>query len=81
MSPPLPEAGYQRDHRCQTPGCTNDFSIITIRVDDSETTMFCEGCNLTFNLAVLSKLAQEGMLPGFGEAAGTVDGQATTPVV
>lgn len=82
MTTPAPaEPGYRRDHACQTLGCPNDFSIITIRVDDSETMMLCEGCNLSFNLAVLQRLSEQGLLPGLDTPPETVDGQATTPVV
>lgn len=60
------EPGVTRDHKCQTPQCPNDFSVIMIRVDDSETDMLCETCTLAFWLAVLQKANETGVLPGEG---------------
>lgn len=62
MTVPADLPAATRDHGCQTPGCPNDFNVITIRVDDSEINMLCEGCNLAFNLAVLQRLGEQGML-------------------
>lgn len=63
------DAPVTRDHRCQTDKCPNDFSVITIRVDTSDIMMFCEGCNLAFNMAVMTQMHDEGLIE-LGEQAG-----------
>lgn len=64
MTEPAAVPPVIRDHGCQTPGCPNDFNVITVRVDDSEISMLCEGCHLAFTLAVLQRLGEQGMLVG-----------------
>lgn len=79
MTEQADQAPVERDHKCQTPECPNDFNVITLRVDDSTTNYLCEGCNLAFNLRVLQALVEDGsiVLP----ASVTRDEQATpTPV-
>lgn len=62
MTAPATEAGFRRDHGCQTPGCPNDFAVVVVRVDSSETDMLCESCNLAFWLAVLQQAAEQGVI-------------------
>jgi transcription elongation factor Elf1 len=69
MSTTAPGTPVQRNHDCQTPDCPNQVSVVTIRLDDMETTALCEACNLTFNLAVLQKAAELGVITPGGPPA------------
>lgn len=62
MATPLADAPVTRDHRCQTDRCPNDFAVITIRVDTSDIMLLCEGCNLAFNMAVLTQMHDKGLI-------------------
>ena len=67
-----------RSHNCQTPECPNDFAVIIIRVDEGESDLLCDSCHLAFNLAVLQKLAEEGLIELAPAAA---DGRTETPAI
>lgn len=81
MTSTTPETGTRRDHGCQTPGCPNDFAVITLRVDDGEASYLCEGCHLAFSLAVLQQLGAQGLLAAPGAAAAGTPAQPPPAVL
>jgi hypothetical protein len=44
--------------------------VITLRVDDGVTNYLCEGCNLAFNLAVMQRLGEQGLITGPPQTGG-----------
>ena len=52
-----------REHNCQTPECPNDYVVITVDVESSDTMFHCRGCWLAFALAVAQTMAEAGLLP------------------
>jgi hypothetical protein len=53
--------GMRHDHRCQTEACPNDFVIITLNVDTSETNYLCWGCNMAFQIRVIQLMEEQGL--------------------
>lgn len=62
MTEPAAEPGYKHDHNCETPGCVNDFAVIEVTCDTSESHFRCMACQQAFWLAVLRQLAAQGTL-------------------
>ena len=70
-----------RDHGCQTAGCPNDFCVITLDCETSETAYHCRGCWLAFTLAVLQQMSEAGLIGDQDKPAETVAVAGPHPVV
>lgn len=58
-----PDAPASREHNCQTPECPNDYVVITVDVESSDTMFHCRACWLGFAFAVGGAMAEAGLLP------------------
>jgi hypothetical protein len=57
MSAAAPEDAVTREHNCQTPGCPNDFEVITVRVSETQTPDFeCLKCCMAKWVAVMQQV-------------------------
>lgn len=77
----LIDAAASREHNCQTPECLNDYVVITVDVESSDTMFHCRGCWLAFALAVAQTMHEAGLLPDVRSNDDDTSGQVTTPVV
>ena len=74
MTEPPAEPGYKHDHNCETPECPNDFAIVEVTIDTSETHFRCLACTQAFWLAVLQAQAERGEIGAGAETAAAASG-------
>lgn len=67
-----------REHNCQTPECPNDYVVITVDVESSDTMFHCRGCWLIFAFAVAGAMDEAGLLPTVEPPSAETGAQATT---
>lgn len=60
-TPETPEIN-PADYQCQTPDCPRPFKVVSFMVGDSSANFHCLGCWMAWNAAVITKMAELGMI-------------------